>query len=81
MIELYILLGILILGAIISLELKNLLSAVITLGIVGYGLVLAFMFLRAPDLAIVQIVTETISLIILIAAIIKTNIQLNCTST
>ncbi len=73
MIELYLLLALMILGAIIALEAKDLLSAIISLGIVGFGLVLAFLILQAPDLAIVQIVVETLSLIILIAAILKTS--------
>jgi len=73
MTELYLLLILMILGAIIALEAKDLLSAIISLGIVGFGLVLAFLILQAPDLAIVQIVVETLSLIILIAAILKTS--------
>lgn len=64
--------GLMILGAIVALEAKNLLAAIISLGIVGFGLTLVFLFLQAPDLAIVQIVVETLSLIILIAAILKT---------
>lgn len=70
---LILLLILMILGAIVALETKNLLSAIISLGIVGFGLVLAFLILQAPDLAIVQIVVETLSLIILIAAILKTS--------
>ncbi len=73
MIELYLLSALMILGAVIALEAKDLLSAIISLGIVGFGLVLAFLILQAPDLAIVQIVVETLSLIILIAAILKTS--------
>ena len=69
---LLLLLVLMILGAIIALEAKNLLSAIISLGIVGFGLTLIFLVLQAPDLAIVQIVVETLSLIILIAAILKT---------
>lgn len=72
MVELYLLLILMILGAIIALEARNLLSAIISLGIVGFGLTLIFLVLQAPDLAIVQIVVETLSLIILIAAILKT---------
>ena len=72
MVELYLLLILMILGAIIALEARNLLSAIISLGIVGFGLTLIFLVLQAPDLAVVQIVVETLSLIILIAAILKT---------
>ncbi len=72
MLDLYLLLILMILGAIIALQARNLLSAIISLGIVGFGLTLIFLLLQAPDLAIVQIVVETLSLIILIAAISKT---------
>jgi len=58
-------------GAIFSLEAKDLLSAVIAYGIVGFGLVICFLLLRAPDLALVQIVVETITLIIMIGVIMN----------
>jgi len=58
-------------GAIYSLEARDLLSAVIAYGIVGFGLVIAFLLLQAPDLALVQIVVETITLIIMIAVILN----------
>lgn len=58
-------------GAIFSLEAKDLLSAVIAYGIVGFGLVICFLLLQAPDLALVQIVVETITLIIMIAVILN----------
>ena len=61
-----------ILGAIVALQVRDLISSVICIGIVGFGLVLAFLILQAPDLAMVQIVVETFSLIILVAAILKT---------
>ena len=59
-------------GAVVAIQSKDLLSAIICMGIVGFGLTLAFLVLQAPDLAIVQIVVETMTLIILIAAILKT---------
>lgn len=58
-------------GAIFSLEAKDLLSAVIAYGIVGFGLVICFLLLQAPDLALVQIVIEAITLIIMIAIILN----------
>lgn len=58
-------------GAIFSLEVKDLLSAVVAYGIVGFGLVICFLLLKAPDLALVQIVVETITLIIMIAVIMN----------
>jgi multisubunit Na+/H+ antiporter MnhB subunit len=69
---LILLLVLMILGAILALGAKDLLSAVVCLGMVGFSLVLVFLILQAPDLAIVQIVVETLTLVILIAAILKT---------
>jgi len=43
---------------------------VICLGAVGFGSSVMFLFLRAPDIAITQIVVEVLSLIILIRAVI-----------
>jgi multicomponent Na+:H+ antiporter subunit B len=57
-------------GSVYSLHAKDLLSAIVSYGIVGFSLVVAFLILKAPDLAIVQIVVETISLIIMISVLI-----------
>jgi multisubunit Na+/H+ antiporter MnhB subunit len=62
-----------ILGAIYALHAKDLLSAIVSYGIVGFGLVICFLLLKAPDLAIVQIVVEIITLIIMIAVIMNTS--------
>ena len=70
---LIIILSLMILGAIYALQAKDLLSAIVSYGIVGFGLVICFLLLRAPDLAIVQIVIEIITLIIMIAVIINTS--------
>jgi len=59
-----------ILGAIYALHARDLLSALISCGIVGYGLVVCFLLLKAPDLAIVQIVVETITLIIMVSVVL-----------
>lgn len=71
MLILYLLLVLMIAGAIVALTVKDLLSAVISFGIVGFGLVLTFLILQAPDLAIVQIVVEILTLVIMIYAILK----------
>jgi multicomponent Na+:H+ antiporter subunit B len=71
MLTLILLLVLMIIGAIIALESKDLLSGIISLGIVGFALTVSFLVLHAPDLAIVQIVVETLTLIILIAAVLK----------
>jgi len=68
-----VILGFMILGAIYAIHAKDLLSAVITGGIVGYGLVICFLLLKAPDLAIVQIVVETITLIIMVAVVLDSS--------
>ncbi len=60
-----------ILGSIISLEIKDILSSIIAIGVVGLGVSLSFLFLQAPDLAIVQFLFEIFALIILIRAFIK----------
>ncbi|MBA7535359.1 Na(+)/H(+) antiporter subunit A [subsurface metagenome] len=59
-----------ILGAIYAIHARDLLSALISCGIVGYGLVICFLLLKAPDLAIVQIVVETITLIIMVSIVL-----------
>ncbi len=64
----YILLLFIIIAAIIAVETQHLLSAVICVGAVGFGDSLMFLFLRAPDIAITQIVVEVLGLIILIRA-------------
>ncbi len=62
-----------ILGALYAIHAEDLLSAVIACGIVGYGLVICFLLLKAPDLAIVQIVVETITLIIMVAVVLDSS--------
>jgi multisubunit Na+/H+ antiporter MnhB subunit len=59
-----------ILGAVFALHARDLLSALISCGLVGYGLVICFLLLRAPDVAIVQIVIETITLIIMVSVVL-----------
>ncbi len=70
MIELYLLLLFMIAAAIIAVEIKDLLSSIVAVGAVGLGLSLTFLALKAPDLAIVQLVVEILALIILIRATI-----------
>ncbi len=65
--------GFMILGALYAIHAKDLLSAVIAGGIVGYSLVICFLLLKAPDLAIVQIVVETITLIIMVAVVLDSS--------
>lgn len=71
MIELHLLLLFMIAAAVIAVEVKDLISSVVAVGAAGLGLSLAFLLLKAPDLAITQLVVEILCLIILIRATIK----------
>lgn len=71
MLELNILLIFIIAAAVIALETKDLLSSVVAVGAGGLGLSICFLVLKAPDLAITQLVVEILILIILIKATIK----------
>lgn len=74
--ELHLLLIFMIFAAIIAIEAKDLLSSVVAVGAVGFALCLAFLVLKAPDLAITQLVVEILCLIILIRATIKRDFPL-----
>lgn len=71
MIELYILLGFMIVGSILAVELRDLLSSVVVMAAVGLALCMAFLILKAPDVAITQLVVELLILLILIRATLK----------
>jgi multicomponent Na+:H+ antiporter subunit B len=71
LIILHLLLVFMIIGSIITIEIKNMLSAVIAVGSVGFILSIAFLFLGAPDIAITQVIVEILSLIILIRSTIN----------
>jgi multisubunit Na+/H+ antiporter MnhB subunit len=68
MTELYLLLVFMIIGAIVAVEIRSLLSSVVAVGVVGFALCVVFFFLRAPDVAITQLIVEVIALVILIRA-------------
>ncbi len=71
MLLLNILLIFIIVAAVIALEAKDLLSSVVAVGAGGLGLSICFLVLKAPDLAITQLVVEILILIILIRATIN----------
>lgn len=71
MMEINLTLFFMIIAALIAVRVKDLLSSIIAVGAVGIGLSMAFLALRAPDLAIMQLVVEILSLIILIRATIR----------
>ena len=74
MVELYIILLFMIAAAFIAVEIRDLLSSVIAVGAAGLALSVAFLVLKAPDLAITQLVVEILCLIILIRAVVKREI-------
>ena len=74
MVELHLILLFMIIAAIIAVEVKDLLSSVVAIGSVGIGLCMAFLTLKAPDLAIIQLVVEILSLVILVRATIRKDI-------
>ncbi|RCW65292.1 Na+/H+ antiporter subunit A [Saliterribacillus persicus] len=48
-------------AAIATIFTRNKIAAILILGVVGYGLAVLFVFYRAPDLALTQLVVETIT--------------------
>ncbi|KPK98078.1 MAG: hypothetical protein AMJ95_05980 [Omnitrophica WOR_2 bacterium SM23_72] len=74
--ELQLLLLFMVFAAVVAVEIEDLLSSVIAVGAVGLGLSLAFLILKAPDLAITQLVVEILCLIILIRATIHRDLTL-----
>jgi multisubunit Na+/H+ antiporter MnhB subunit len=75
MVLLSILLFLMIIGALIAVETRNLLSSIVCLGAVGFLLSIVFLFLGAPDLAITQLVVEILCLVILIRATIHRRVK------
>ena len=74
MTEINLLLLFMIIAALIAVRLKDMLSSVVAIGAVGIGLSIAFLVLKAPDLAMLQLVVEILSLIILVRATIRKDI-------
>ncbi|MFH1772389.1 MAG: hydrogen gas-evolving membrane-bound hydrogenase subunit E [Candidatus Omnitrophota bacterium] len=79
MLELHILILFMIAGAIIAIEVKDLLSSVIAVGAIGLALSIMFLLLKAPDVAITQLVVEILCLIILIRATLKKDLPFSTT--
>lgn len=69
MLEIYSLIILMILGSLVAIHTKYLLSAVISLSLVGLVLCVVFLYLQAPDTAIAQTIVEVIALVILIRAV------------
>ena len=68
-----------IISAIIAIEAKDLLSSIVAVGVTGLGVCLTFLVLKAPDLAITQLVVEVLCLIILIRATIRRDLPFSIT--
>ena len=64
-----------VIAAIITVLTSNLLYAVISVGAVGFLLAIVYLFLAAPDVTIVQIGVEVVSLVILIRATLGREVQ------
>ncbi len=71
MIELYFLLIFMIVAAVLAIELEDLISSVVALFAVGLALCITFIVLKAPDVAIMQLVVETLALVVLINATLR----------
>jgi multisubunit Na+/H+ antiporter MnhB subunit len=67
---LLVLLGFMVIGSLIAVETRDLLSSVICVGAVGFGTSIVFLLLGAPDLAITQVVVEVLVLVVLVRVVI-----------
>jgi multisubunit Na+/H+ antiporter MnhB subunit len=72
MIELYLLVIAMLAAAIVAIEIKDLLASAVAMGIVGFSVSIMFILVQAPDLAIVQIVVEILTVVFFAAAILRT---------
>jgi len=64
-----------IIAAVVAIWTRDLLSSVIAVGAVGFALSIAFLLLRAPDVAITQIVVEALTLVMLIRATVGRDVR------
>lgn len=74
--ELHLLLLFMICASLVAVEAKDLISSVISLSAVGLALCLVFLLLKAPNLAITQLVVEILCVIILIRGTIDKDLPL-----
>jgi len=74
------LLGFMLIGSLIAIETRDLLSSVICVGAVGFGTSLVFLLLGAPDLAITQVVVEILVLVVLVRMVITRRDETHATS-
>jgi len=64
-----------IVASIVALEIKDVLSSIVAVGVVGLAVSVSFIFLQAPDLAIVQFLFEIFALILLVRAFIRKDVH------
>jgi multisubunit Na+/H+ antiporter MnhB subunit len=67
---LYLVMLFMVIAAIIAVEARDLLSSVLCLGAVGFGLSVADLVLGAPDLALTQLVVEIFVIVLLIRTVV-----------
>ncbi len=72
MAELYVVLIAMLAAAVVAIEIKDLLAAAVSMGMVGFSVAIAFILVQAPDLAIVQIVVEILTVVFFAAVILRT---------
>ncbi|MEO0072859.1 MAG: hydrogen gas-evolving membrane-bound hydrogenase subunit E [candidate division WOR-3 bacterium] len=72
MLELYLLIIAMLAAAVVAVEIKDLLASAVAMGIVGFSVAIMFILVQAPDLAIVQIVVEILTVVFFAATILRT---------
>ena len=72
MIELYVVLIGMLAAAVLAIEVKDLLAAAVAMGMVGFSVAIVFILVHAPDLALVQIVVEILTVVLFAAVILRT---------
>lgn len=74
--EVHLILIFMIIASVLAVEIKSLISSLIALSAVGLGLSFAFLLLKAPNLAITQLVVEILCVVVLIRATINRDLPL-----
>jgi multicomponent Na+:H+ antiporter subunit B len=67
-------------GGIIAISVRTLISSVVSLGTVGMILSIIFLLLRAPDIAITQVVVEILTLVVLVRVTLGRDVSADMTS-
>ncbi len=67
----YFIVGLMLIAMLVTISTNNRWTAIISLGMVGFGVVAIFVLYGAPDLAITQVLIETLTLILLAVVIFR----------